>query len=130
MAGNEKLQELEQSLINFLLRRRDIEEKVTGGIRRVKSLNLKIDTKNPEHITFIVQIGMMEAKFNIKDGLKEQGNCYGIDRYIRDWYTQPSVKVDMQEAIFGTGKQQQKQEEQEERIELLKQKLRKMQDQE
>lgn len=101
MAENEKLQNLEQSLINFLLRRKDIEEKVNGGARRVKSLTLKIDARNPKHITFSVQIGMMEAKFNIEDGLKEQGNVYGIDRYIRDWYQQPSVKLEVLEAIFG-----------------------------
>lgn len=104
MAENEKLQNLEQSLINFLLRRKDIEEKVNGGARRVKSLILKYDARNEKHITFSVQIGMMEAKFNIADGLKEQGNVYGIDRYIRDWYQQPSVKLEMQEAIFGSEK--------------------------
>ncbi len=101
MADNEKLQGLEQSLINFLLRRKDIEDKVNGGARRVKSLTLKIDARNAKHITFAVQIGMMEAKFNMADGLKEQGNCYGIDRYIRDWYQQPSVKMEFEEIVFG-----------------------------
>ena len=104
MAENEKLQSLEQSLINFLLRRKDIEEKVNGGARRVKSLSLKIDTRNLKHLTFAVQIGMMEAKFNMADGLKEQGNCYGIDRYIRDWYQQPSVKLEFEELVFGPAK--------------------------
>ena len=99
MAETEKVQGLEQSLINFLLRKKDIEEKVNGRERRVKALALKIDTRNLKHITFSVQIGMMEAKFNIEDGLKEQGNCYGIDRYIRDWYQQPSVKMEMLEVI-------------------------------
>ncbi len=101
MATEMQLQSLEQSLINFLLRRPDIEDKVNGGARRVKSLSLKIDDRNLKHLTFSVQIGMMEAKFNIADGLKEQGNCYGIDRYIRDWYTQPSVKMEFEEIIFG-----------------------------
>ena len=101
MATESQLQSLEQSLINFLLRRPDIEDKINGGSRRVKSLQLKIDDRNLKHLTFSVEIGMMEAKFSIENGLKEQGSCYGVDRYIRDWYTQPSIKMEFEEIIFG-----------------------------
>ena len=101
MATEMQIQSLEQSLINFLLRKNDIEDKVNGGSRRVRALKLKIDDRNIKHLTFTVQIGMMEAKFSIENGLKEQGNCYGVDRYVRDWYTQPSVKMEFEEVIFG-----------------------------
>ena len=41
-----KLAGLEQSLINFLCRRKDIEEKVPGGERRVRSLSIHMDYRN------------------------------------------------------------------------------------
>jgi hypothetical protein len=34
---------------------------------------------------------MCEAKFNVNNGLKELGNCFGLERYIRDWYERPTV---------------------------------------
>ena len=34
---------------------------------------------------------MCEAAFNVNNGLKERGSCFGLERYIRDWYERPSV---------------------------------------
>ncbi len=85
-----QLSGLEQSLINFLLTKKDIEEKVAGGSRRLRSLSLNMK-KDATKVLFTVQIGMMEAAFNINNGLKERGSCYGLERYIRDWFERPSV---------------------------------------
>ena len=90
---NPQLSELEQSLINFLCTKKDIDEKVNGGSRRVRSLTLNVDTKNPKHVLFTVQIGMCEAGFSAQTGLKEKGSCFGLERYVRDWYERPSVKT-------------------------------------
>ena len=93
MAKEPIISELEQSLINFLTttKAEEVEQKVSGGIRRVKGLTFNIDVKNPKNPSFTVQIGMCEAKFNVQNGLKEQGNCFSLERYIRDWYERPTV---------------------------------------
>ena len=61
--------ELEQSLIQFLCTKHDIEDKVPGGQRRVRGLSFKI-SKNPKEPSFSVQIGMMEALFDAVNGVK------------------------------------------------------------
>lgn len=83
------ISELEQSLIQYLMDKKDVETKVTGGSRRLRSLSFKIITKKEPY--FSVQIGMLEAVFSAVSGLKEKGSCYGIERYIRDWFLRPSV---------------------------------------
>lgn len=85
------ISELEQSLINFLCSRQDIEEKVNGGARRVKGLTFNIDVKNPKNPSFSIQIGMCEATFNVQNGQKEKGSCFGCERYVRDWFERPTV---------------------------------------
>ena len=85
--------ELEQTLINFLTSKKDIEEKVPGGSKRVRGLTFNIDVKNPKNAFFTVQVGMCEAAFNVTSGLKERGSCFGMERYIRDWYERPSVST-------------------------------------
>ena len=92
MAGNPLYNELEQSLINFLCQKKEIEDLVSGGQRRVRGLSFNIDINDHKRPYFTVQIGMMEAAFNAFTGLKERGNCYGIERFVRDWYERPSVK--------------------------------------
>ena len=99
-----KLTELEQSLVNFLCQKKDIEEKVSGGSRRVRALTLNINTKNPKQPIFTVQIGMCEAAFNAMNGLKEKGSCFGLERYIRDWYSRPSVSNEIQGFVKGVKK--------------------------
>lgn len=93
MAGGKDpiISELEQSLINFLTSKKDIEEKVSGGAKRVRGLTFNIDVKNPKNASFTVQIGMCEASFNVTNGLKEKGNCFGLERYVRDWFERPTV---------------------------------------
>lgn len=93
MAGGKDpiISELEQSLINFLTSKKDIEEKVSGGAKRVRGLTFNIDVKNPKNASFTVQIGMCEAAFNVSSGLKEKGNCFGLERYVRDWFERPTV---------------------------------------
>lgn len=95
MAGGKDptISELEQSLINFLTTSKadEVEQKVSGGTKRVRGLTFGIDVKNPKNPSFTVQIGMCEAKFNVSNGLKEQGNCFGLERYIRDWFERPTV---------------------------------------
>lgn len=94
MSGKDpKLNELEQSLINFLVSKPDVDKKVSGGARRVRGLSMNV---NKNDCTFSVQIGMCEAQFNAKSGLKERGNCFGLERYIRDWYERPSVKQEIE----------------------------------
>lgn len=90
---------LEQSLINFLSQKKDIEEKVNGGARRVRSLTLSVNIKDPKKVTFAVQIGMCEASFNINTGLKEKGSCFGLERYIRDWFERPTVSQEFKTYI-------------------------------
>ena len=93
-----RLSGLEQSLINFLSQKKDIEEKVTGGMRRVRGLTmgLKIDARK---VVFTVQIGMCEASFSTTTGLKERGSCFGLERYIRDWYERPTVNYEMRTIV-------------------------------
>lgn len=93
MAGGKDpiIAELEQSLINLLCSKPDVEDKVSGGAKRVRGLTFNIDVKNPKNAFFTVQIGMCEAAFNVTNGLKERGNCFGLERYIRDWFERPSV---------------------------------------
>ena len=93
MAGGKDpiVSELEQSLINFLCSKDEVEEKVSGGVKRVRGLTFNIDVKNPKNASFTVQIGMCEAKFNVNNGLKEQGSCFGLERMIRDWFERPTV---------------------------------------
>lgn len=93
MAGGKDpiVSELEQSLINFLTSKPEIEEKVSGGAKRVRGLTFNIDVKNPKNPSFTVQIGMCEAMFNVTNGLKERGSCFGCERFIRDWYERPTV---------------------------------------
>lgn len=83
--------ELEQSLINFLCSKKEIEQKVSGGAKRVRGLTFNIDVKNPKNPSFTVQIGMCEAAFNVQTGQKEKGSCFGCERYIRDWFERPTV---------------------------------------
>ncbi len=93
MAGGKDpvIAELEQSLINLLVSKPEVEEKVSGGARRVRGLTFNIDVKNPKNPSFTVQIGMCEATFNVTNGLKERGNCFGLERFIRDWFERPTV---------------------------------------
>ena len=95
-----KITEMEQSLINFLVSKKDVDDKVSGGARRVRGLSININLKEN---TFGVQIGMCEAQFNGTSGLKERGNCFGLERYIRDWYERPSIKLEM-DKIFQANK--------------------------
>lgn len=102
MAGGKDpiVSELEQSLINFLCsKEEDIEQKVSGGVKRVRGLTFNIDVKNPKNASFTVQIGMCEAKFNINNGLKEQGSCFGLERFIRDWFERPTVGTAIQKYV-------------------------------
>lgn len=95
MAGGKDpvIAELEQSLINLLCSKPEVEVKVSGGIKRVRGLTFNIDVKNPKNASFTVQIGMCEAAFSVKNGLKERGNCFGLERFIRDWFERPTVST-------------------------------------
>lgn len=92
---NPKLAGLEQSLIHFLTSKKEVDEKVAGGHRRVRGLSLNLDLRNPKKPLFTVQIGMCEAAFDAITGYKERGSCFGIERYIIDWYSRPSVRDEM-----------------------------------
>ena len=91
--------ELEQSLIHLLSTRKELDDKVPGGLRRLRALTFNVDVKNPKNPFFTIQIGICEASFNITTGLKEKGSCFGIERYIRDWYERPSVKNAVQKIV-------------------------------
>lgn len=91
--------ELERSLINYLVNNREVEKKVTGGLRRVRGLTFNIITKDITNTYFSVQIGIFEAMFNPINGIKERGNCYGIERNIRDWFERPSIQLKIKEVI-------------------------------
>ncbi len=96
---NPLLSGLEQSLISFLSQKKDIEEKISGGARRIRGLTFNIDLRNEKKVYFTVQIGMCEAAFNVNTGLKERGSCYGIERYVRDWFERPSVQTEIKSYI-------------------------------
>ncbi len=99
MAKDSSLNELEQSLINFLCSKKDISDKVSGGARRIRGLTLGMDMRDPNKPCFTIQIGMCEAAFNAQSGLKEKGNCFGIERYVRDWFERPSVNNEFSKFI-------------------------------
>ena len=91
LAKDPEIVELEHSLINFLTAKKDIDQKVSGGKRRVRGLTFNINSNDIDNPYFSIQIGMLEAQFNIKNGLKVRGNCFGLERFIRDWFERPSV---------------------------------------
>lgn len=92
---NPKLEGLEQSLIQFLTSKKDVDEKVNGGHRRVRGLSLNLDLRNHKKPLFTVQIGMCEVAFDVTTGYKERGSCFGIERYIIDWYSRPAVREEI-----------------------------------
>ena len=98
------LSQLEQSLINFLCQKKEVEERVAGGARRVRSLSMGLDVKDEKKPCFSVQIGMCEAVFNINSGLKEKGNCFGIERLIIDWFSRPSVNHELKMLVASKKK--------------------------
>ncbi|MCD7779958.1 MAG: hypothetical protein LUH05_04725 [Candidatus Gastranaerophilales bacterium] len=101
---NPQLSSLEQSLINFLCSKKEIDGLVSGGSKRVRGLTFNIDMKNSKQPLFTVQIGMCEAAFNCMNGYKERGSCFGLERFIRDWYERPSVKGEIQSFISSKNK--------------------------
>ncbi len=90
-----RIQVLEQSLINFLISKKDITEKLGTRYRQIYSIQLSLNNKNAKNPVFIVSMGMISAEFNIMNGLKEKGSCYGIETYIRDWAERDAVKTEM-----------------------------------
>lgn len=96
---NPILNSLEQSLIQYLSQKPEVDKKVAGGYRRVRSLTINIDESNPNKPLFAVRIGMFECVFDCTTGLKEKGSCYGIERLIIDWYSRPSVQAEMKNVI-------------------------------
>ncbi len=90
-----KLQALEQSLINYLTNKKDIAEKLGSAYRRINSIQLSLNDRDPKHVTFVVSMGMVSAEFGVESGLKERGNCFGLERYIRDWAERDMVKTEM-----------------------------------
>lgn len=99
MAKDPIIAELEQSLINFLCSKPEVDVKVSGGIKRVRGLTFNIDVKNPKNASFTVQIGMCEAAFNVKNGLKERGNCFNLERFVRDWFERPTVSAAIEKFV-------------------------------
>ena len=89
-----RVQELEQSLIQFLMNKKEVEDKMGGGFRRIRTLQLYVSL-SPKNQKFRVQIGMFEAEFAVKTGLKEKGNCFNLERYIRDWAERESIANSM-----------------------------------
>ena len=87
-----RVQALEQSLINYLLSKRELSERSGVGRRRILSIQLQINATNPKHLTFSVHMGMFVAEFNLLNGIKERGACFGLERYIRDWSERDSVR--------------------------------------
>ena len=98
------LSQLEQSLINFLCQKKEVEEKVAGGARRVRALSMGLDLKDEKKPCFSVQIGMCEAVFNVNSGLKEKGNCFGLERFIIDWFSRPSVNHELKMLVANKKK--------------------------
>lgn len=95
---------LEQSLIQYLCQKSEVDERVPGGFRRVRSLSFYIDASNPQRPTFSVQIGMLEVTFNAMTGMREKGNCYGIERYIIDWFLRPSISAEIMQIARNQSK--------------------------
>ena len=90
-----RVQALEQSLINFLLSKKELEEKMGVAYRRIRTIQLKLNDKDPKHLTFTIQIGMFSAEFNMMNALRERGSCLGLEKYIRDWAERDSIKTEM-----------------------------------
>ena len=96
---NPKLAGLEHSLIQFLTSKKEVDEKVAGGHRRVRGLSIGLDLRNPKKPLITVQIGMCEAAFNVKNGLKERGNCFNLERFVRDWFERPTVSAAIEKFV-------------------------------
>ena len=84
-----EISQLETSLIQFLSLKKDIET-IPGGHRRIQSLKLRIYSSAKEP-AFAVQLGMCEASFDAISGLKTRGSCFGLVKYVRDWFLRSSV---------------------------------------
>lgn len=91
----EKIANLEQSLIQYLLTKKEVDEKVSGGFRRVKGLSLNLNYEEGRKPVFTVEIGFCEAAFDALTGYKERGSCFGIERIIVDWFQRPSVRTEI-----------------------------------
>jgi|GEM_PF-6117299 len=90
-----RIQALEQSLVNFLTGKKDLEAKMGTSFRRIRTLQIQLNGENPKHPIFSVQMGMFCAEFNMLNGLKEKGSCFGLERYIRDWSERDSIRTEM-----------------------------------
>ena len=99
-----KIKALEQSLVNFLMDKKDTIERSGTSVKRVRMLQLRFDGTVPEHPLFIVQIGILEAEFDALTGMKEKGSCYGLERYIRDWSERESIKNELISLCAETSK--------------------------
>ena len=55
-----RVQALEQSLINYLLSKKELSERSGVGRRRILSIQLQLNPENPKHLTFTVQLGMFK----------------------------------------------------------------------
>ncbi len=103
---NPEIAKLEQSLIQYLCTKQEVEDRVSGGFRRVRSLSITFDIRNPQKPSFSVQIGMCEVTFNALTGMREKGHCFGIERYIIEWYLRPTVNSEIMFLIRSLGKKQ------------------------
>ena len=90
---------LENSLIQFLMNKKDIDSKISGGVRRLRSLTFNITGIDSKTALFSVQIGMCEAVFNAQSGLREKGSCFGLEHYIRDWFLMSTINRDIKNYI-------------------------------
>lgn len=91
--------EIEQSLVSILSSMRDIDSRVSGGIKKVKSLKISISLAEKNNPCFVVSIGMCEAHFNAYDCVKQKGSIYGLERTIYDWYQRENVKRTITSAV-------------------------------
>lgn len=53
---------------------------------KYRSLSFTINNSNPKNLVFTVRIGMLEASFDAKNGLKKSGSLGGDERIVTQWF--------------------------------------------
>ena len=84
------LNQLEQTLIRFLSSKSEVKERIMDGERKIRGLSIKL-TGSAKEPKIVLQIGIIESVFNTATFIRERGNCYGLDKYIREWLMRSSV---------------------------------------
>ena len=101
----QELNVYEQSLINYLIQRKEAMNNVPGGLQRLRGLTITINNRDSENPLYVVELAMFQVSFSILTGAKDRGTLFGLERYIMDWYRQMDIAKKLEEIARSMGKQ-------------------------